>query len=248
MVTSPVTVTDAATGKFLRASTFVAAIALATVSGGFSITGLTSIFVGAPGPVMIMGVALELGKLTAVAWLGRTTFAYVKVPLGVLVAILMGLNAIGCYGFLAKAQIGHAVAGEASHGARLADVDGKIAVQENAVASLDKQLNEIHGRINRAIELGKVNGAAEIASNERQNLTRLQVDRLAQARLLADLKVERAKIVGEKLASDADLGPVRYLAVLMGAGDQDVLRWFILVVALLLDPAAVLLLLAATKS
>jgi hypothetical protein len=47
--------------------------------------------------------------------------------------------------------------------------------------------------------------------------------------------------------AEADLGPVRYLATLLGAGDQDVLRWFILVVAVLLDPAAVLLLLAATR-
>ena len=47
--------------------------------------------------------------------------------------------------------------------------------------------------------------------------------------------------------SEADLGPVRYLAKLIGAGDQDVLRWFILVVAVLLDPAAVVLLLAATR-
>ena len=44
------------------------------------------------------------------------------------------------------------------------------------------------------------------------------------------------------------MGPVRYLALLLGANDQDVLRWFILVVALLLDPAAVLLLLAATRA
>jgi len=35
--------------------------------------------------------------------------------------------------------------------------------------------------------------------------------------------------------------------LLPGAGDQDVMRWFILVVALLLDPAAVLLLLAGGK-
>jgi hypothetical protein len=39
---------------------------------------------------------------------------------------------------------------------------------------------------------------------------------------------------------------VRGPATLLGAGDQDVLRYFILGVALLLDPAAVLLLLAAT--
>ncbi|HWN50063.1 MAG TPA: hypothetical protein VNO18_09575 [Xanthobacteraceae bacterium] len=40
---------------------------------------------------------------------------------------------------------------------------------------------------------------------------------------------------------------MRYLATLLGANDQDVLRWFILVIAMLLDPAAVLLLLAAAR-
>jgi hypothetical protein len=44
---------------------------------------------------------------------------------------------------------------------------------------------------------------------------------------------------------EADLGPVRYLATLLGSTDEQTIRAFILVVALLLDPAAVLLLLTA---
>ena len=50
-----------------------------------------------------------------------------------------------------------------------------------------------------------------------------------------------------RFAVEADLGPVRYLATLLGSTDEQTMRWFILVVAPLLDPAAVLLLLAATK-
>jgi hypothetical protein len=65
---------------------------------------------------------------------------------------------------------------------------------------------------------------------------------------LADLKVEKAAVEGERRTVEADLGPVRYLATLIGADNETVLRWFILVVALLLDPAAVLLLLAATRT
>jgi len=42
------------------------------------------------------------------------------------------------------------------------------------------------------------------------------------------------------------LGPVRYLATLVGADSETALRWFALVVALLLDAAAVLLLAAAS--
>src|SRR5262249_50985811 len=63
------------------------------------------------------------------------------------------------------------------------------------------------------------------------------------------LRSMRAEVDGlwQAKVPEVDLGPVRYLATLLGAADQDVLRWFILVVALLLDPAAVLLLLAATR-
>jgi hypothetical protein len=62
-----------------------------------------------------------------------------------------------------------------------------------------------------------------------------------EAKALADLKVEKAAVEGERRKVEADLGPVRYLATLIGADNETVLRWFILVVALLLDPAAVAL-------
>jgi hypothetical protein len=56
----------------------------------------------------------------------------------------------------------------------------------------------------------------------------------------------RQSVDGERKAVEADLGPVRYLATLLGSTDEQTMRYFILIVALLLDPAAVLLLLAAT--
>jgi hypothetical protein len=68
--------------------------------------------------------------------------------------------------------------------------------------------------------------------------------RSSHFRLLA--KPRKASVESERKMVEADLGPVGYLATLIGAGDQDVLRWFILAISLLLDPAAVLLLLAAT--
>ena len=70
----------------------------------------------------------------------------------------------------------------------------------------------------------------------------------SRRRPLADLKVEKAAVDGERRTIEADFGPVRYPATLLGAADQDVMRWFILAVALLLDPAAVLLLLAAART
>ena len=72
-------------------------------------------------------------------------------------------------------------------------------------------------------------------------------NRTTEAGKLATLKVEEAAVDGERKVVEADLGPARYSATLIGATDEVAMRYFILVVALLLDPAAVLLLLAHSR-
>jgi len=179
--------------------------------------------------------------------------------------ILMGLNSIGAYGFLAKAHIGHAVAGDLAVSGRAAAVDAKISVQADKVADLSKQIAALDAtrttappatanlRTAAAInaQAAALAAAAKLraADDERRQAKRNSLaDKLTvEAKALSDLKIEKAAVEGERRAVEVDLGPVRYLATLLGAGDQDVLRWFILVMAVLLDPAAVLLLLAATR-
>jgi hypothetical protein len=255
-------------GRGITFVTLIAALSLATVSGGFSITGMTSIFVGAYWPVIGMGVALEIGKLSAVAWLGHqrgSASRRLRAALATLVAVLMCLNAVGCYGFLAKAHIGHQVEGDVAVAGRAFDIEGRISVQAEKVADLTKQIADLDAA--RTIETpsaGNLRTASAInaqaaalaaatrlraADDERRQAKRTSLaDKLTvEAKALADLKIEKARVDGERRTAEADLGPVRYLATLIGAGDQDVLRWFILVVSLLLDPAAVMLLLAATR-
>jgi hypothetical protein len=248
--------------------TLLAALALATVSAGFSIYGFTSIFVGAFWSVIGMGVALELGKLRAVTWIGRNRSSPtwgLKGALAALVIVLMGLNVVGAFGFLAKAQIGHQVEGDVAVAGRAADIEARLAVQAEKVADLTKQIADLDAA--RTIETPSASNlrtasaisaqaaalaaAAKLraADDERRQAKRTSLaDKLTvEAKALADLKIEKAKVDGDRKVAEADLGPVRYLATMIGAGDQDVLRWFILVIALLLDPAAVLLLLAATR-
>ncbi len=230
--------------------TLLAALALATVSGGFSIYGMTSIFVGAFWPVIGMGMALELGKLRAVTWIGRNgsvPWWGLKGALTVLVLVLMGLNVIGAFGFLAKAHIGHQVEGETAIGGRIAEIQGRISVQEGLVTDLDRRIAQIDSAVKKSTAKGRINAAMQLAADQKRNRADLVTERVHQGKMLADLEVEKAAVEGKRKVAEADLGPVRYLATMLRAGDQDVLRWFILVVALLLDPAAVLLLLAATR-
>jgi hypothetical protein len=66
-----------------------------------------------------MGIALEVRKLSAVAALPTLRRGPLKGALIALVAVLMGLNAVGAYGFLAKAHIGHQVEGDVAVAAAL---------------------------------------------------------------------------------------------------------------------------------
>jgi hypothetical protein len=209
---------------------------------------MTSIFVGAFWPVIAMGITLELGKLCAVAALPTLPWGPLKAALIALVAVLMGLNAIGAYGFLAKAHIGHQVDGDVAAAGKVADVDARLAVQASTVSDLDRRIAQIDAAVEKATSRGRTAAAMALAGDQRKTRSELVAQRTAEARTLADLKVERAKADGERQLVEADLGPLKYLATLLGAGDQDVLRWFILVVALLLDPTAVLLLLAAASA
>lgn len=232
--------------------TLIAALSLATVSAGFSITGMTSIFVGAFWPVIGMGVALELGKLSAVAWLGRAGRVEqparpLKTAVAGMIAVLMALNAIGAYGFLAKAHIEHAIAGQIPVIGRAADVDARLSVHAGVVADLDRQLAQIDSAVEKTTAKGRTASAMRLAEDQRKTRADLAGKRIAEAKTLAALQVEKAAIEGERAKVEADFGPVRYLAILIGAADETVMRWFILAIALLLDPAAVLLLLAATR-
>ncbi len=81
---------------------------------------------------------------------------------------------------------------------------------------------------------------------ETERRSRLVAERAHAAADLAGLEIEKAGVDNERAKAAADAGPVRYLATLIGIDQETVTRWFILCVALTLDPAALLLLLAAT--
>jgi hypothetical protein len=84
---------DAPSARAVAAATLCAALALATCSATFSISGLTAIFAGAFWPVIGLGVAFEVGKLSAVAWLGRGRGAApLRAALVALVGVLMVLQ------------------------------------------------------------------------------------------------------------------------------------------------------------
>jgi hypothetical protein len=71
--------------------------------------------------------------------------------------------------------------------------------------------------------------------------------RTQEAKQLAALQVEEAAAAAQQKAVEADLRPVKFLATIVRSSNEATMRYFSLVVAPLLDPAAVSLLMAATS-
>jgi hypothetical protein len=129
---------------------------------------------------------------------------------------------------------------------RFVDIEDQDGVQTSLVSDLDRQSRRLDGAVETATRKGRAGSAMKLADERRKARAGLVARRNRRAKVLAGLHVAKAAVEGQWKVVEADLGPVKYLAALVGVGEQDVPRWFILVVALLLDPAVVLPLLAAT--
>jgi hypothetical protein len=162
-----------------------------------------------------------------------------------LVAVLMALNSIGVYGFLSRSHIEHALAGDLAVSGRAAGVDARLDAKQADLDDLKARIAQLDQT--RTIAT-KGHTKTTTVGDQGPAREKLAQQREAAETTIANLRVEKAAVDGERQAVEADLGPVRYLATLVGTSDEQTMRWFILVVALLLDPAAVLLLLAATAS
>src|SRR5215831_19530402 len=118
---------------------------------------------------------------------------------------------------------------------RAADIDARISVQASVAADLDRRIAQIDSAVEKATDRGRTVVAMKLADEQRKARGDLAGQRIREAKTLADLKVEKANIDGERRIVEADLGPVKYLAILVGADSETALRWFVLMVALLPD-------------
>ena len=235
----------------VRLAAFIVALALAGVSATFSIGGLTAIFAGALWLVVIMGAVLEAGKLVAAAWLTEhwnSAPSLLRLVLVAMIGVLMGLNAIGVFGFLTRAHLDHMISIDLALADRTADIEARLAMQGRTVADLDRRIAQIDTAIEESTRLGRPLGAMTIADQKRRERAEIAAERQREAQALGSLQIEKAKIDAQRRRAEAEVGPVRYLAELVGIPTTDLeraVRLVTLALVAVLDPMAVVLLLAA---
>ena len=125
--------------------TLITALSISAVAIYYSVAGLMTIFAAAAIPIMIMGGALEIGKLVTAVWLHRywsQATWWLKTYLTTAVLVLMFITSMGIFGFLSKAHIEQTAS--ANEGiAQIERIDAEIARNEQIVARAETKIQEL---------------------------------------------------------------------------------------------------------
>ncbi len=240
--------------------TLVVALLISAISAYYSIVGLTAIFAAAVVPIIIMGAALELGKLVAAVWLklnwSRSPLTY-KLYLVPAVAFLMALTSMGIFGFLSKAHSDQSLVSGDSQ-AKIAIYDEKIKIARDnidmnrkALKQMDEGVDQIMGRSTDE------NGAAKavaIRKSQQKERSRLLAEIEAEQKKITALNEEAAPLKAENRKIEAEVGPIKYIAALIYDDNADTIvlekavRFVIIMIVAVFDPLALVLILAAQQS
>lgn len=249
--------TNTRTERLIAYLTLFSGLLISAVAEFYSIVGLTAIFPTAFLPIVIMGIALGVGKLVATVWLKQNWEISpwtIKIYLLTAIATLMLITSMGIFGFLSKAHSDQSlVSGDAL--SKIAIYDEKIKVAKDnidanrkALKQMDEAVDQVMGR--SADEKG-ADKAVALRRGQAKERTRLLSEITAEQKVIAKLSEERAPIAAEVRKVEAEVGPVKYIAAFIYGDNTDAnvlekaVTWVIILIVVVFDPMAVILLLAS---
>jgi hypothetical protein len=237
----------------------VIAITISAIAAWYSVEGLTAIFAAAVVPVIIMGGALEAGKITATVWLhnnwARISWAY-KTYLIPAIVFLMLLTSMGIFGFLSKAHSdqnlvsGDAMSKVAIYDEQIKTEKDNIDANKRALQQMDAQVDSLLGRTDT--ERG-AERAVLVRKQQAKERASLQTEIVTAQKKIARLQEERAPLAAEFRKIEADVGPVKYIAAFVYGDNPDAnvleraVSWIIILIVVVFDPLALCLILASNK-
>jgi hypothetical protein len=233
-------------------------LTISAVAIYYSVVGLTAIFSAAVIPIIVMGSALEVGKLVCASWLKANWTrapAYMKYYMISAVIILMIITSLGIFGFLSKAHNDqNLVSGDVQ--SKIAIYDEKIKTARENIEANRKQLKQMDEAVDQVMGRSTDEKGADKAVSVRKNQSRDRValakDIEANQKLIATLNDQAAPIRAEVRKVEAEVGPIKYIAKFIygeHGADENMLEravtWIIILIVIVFDPLAVIMLLAA---
>lgn len=233
-------------------------LVISAVAIYYSVVGLTAIFSAAVIPIIIMGSALEVGKLVCASWLKENwnkAPKFMKYYMITAVMVLMLITSMGIFGFLSKAHNDqNLVSGDVT--SKIAIYDEKIKTEKENIEANRKALKQMDEAVDqsmaRSTDEKGANRAVAIRQGQAKERIRLQNEITASQKKVAGLNEERAPIAAEVRKVEAEVGPIKYIAKFIygdHGADENMLEkavtWIIVLIVVVFDPLAVIMLLAA---
>jgi predicted nucleic acid-binding Zn-ribbon protein len=232
-------------------------LTISAVAIYYSVVGLTAIFSAAAIPIIIMGSALEVGKLVCASWLKANwerAPRFMKYYMVIAVVVLMLITSMGIFGFLSKAHNDQTlVSGDV--GSKIAIYDEKIKTAKDNIETDRKQLKQMDEAVDqimgRSTDEKGADKANAVRKSQQRDRSALAKDIEANQKLIATLNDEAAPIRAEVRKVEAEVGPIKYIAAFIydRTPDESMLEravtWIIILIVIVFDPLAVIMLLAA---
>jgi hypothetical protein len=232
-------------------------LTISAVAIYYSVVGLTAIFSAAAIPIIIMGSALEVGKLVCASWLKANwerAPRFMKYYMVIAVIVLMLITSMGIFGFLSKAHNDqNLVSGDVQ--SKIAIYDEKIKTARENIEANRKQLKQMDEAVDqvmgRSLDEKGADKANAIRKSQQRDRSSLAKDIEANQKQIASLNDEAAPIRAEVRKVEAEVGPIKYIAAFIydRAPDESMLEkavtWIIILIVIVFDPLAVIMLLAA---
>ncbi|MNC03491.1 hypothetical protein D3C75_508990 [compost metagenome] len=207
-------------------------LVIAGVAGWFSVYGLAHIYQGAFISVLLMGGALEIGKLVATSFLYRywsyTTWL-LKTYLIVAILGLMLITSSGIFGYLSNAYQQDAVG--------IKDVTSRIELIDREYEELSKRELAIDAEVN-AVDPKYVTARLKLMTQYKPEKDKITERRNA-------IRSEKLELSSKQLEVEAHTGPIIYIAKAMDKDVDTAVMWLSLLIIAVFDPLAVALTIAA---
>ena len=237
--------------------TLVVAIAISAVAAFYSIAGLVAIFSAAAIPIIIMGVVLEIGKLVTASWLyhnWHTVPFLLKSYLTSAVVILMVITSMGIFGFLSKAHLDQTIATN-DNTVIIERLEQKIEREQRNISDAENVIAQLDQAVQVLMDYDRIrgdDGAIAVRRSQKEERTELEQIIDESQSVIDELEGQKLELNKEKIALEAEVGPIKYIADLIYEDGQsnldEAVRTVILLLVFVFDPLAVLLLIAANMS
>ena len=161
--------------------TLLSGLLISAVAIYYSVEGLVAIYPAMVVPIVVMGIVIELGKLSLTVWLKQfwdRAPVFLKAYMMPAVAVLMLITSIGVFGFLSKAHSDQSlVSGDVQ--SRIAIYDEKIKTAKENIEANRKQLKQMDEAVDQVMGRSTDEKGADKANAIRKSQQR---DRVALAK------------------------------------------------------------------